>query len=109
MSTNSQRMSTRVDLRHAIEKEVLTYLTALQYDKKKDKLTEERNTTFSPLPKTENVPRADPAAKSCLAEVGYNEEDPMPQSGHCLIPDSPTGGAISYYFSKLLQVNLEPV
>ena len=89
VSTNSQRLSTRVDLRHAIEKEVLTYLTAIQYDRKKDKLIEERNTTFTPLPKTENVPKSDPASKSCFSAVDYDPEDPMPQSGHYYIPDDP--------------------
>lgn len=83
-------MPTRVDLRHAIEKEVLTYLTALQYDKKKDKLAEERSTTFTPLPK-EKAPKADPAAKSCIGLVDYDPKDPMPQSGHYYVPDSATG------------------
>ena len=96
MSGNSQRMATRVDLRHAIEKEVLTYLTALQYDKKKEKLVEERKTTFTPLPKL-NAPKNDPAAKSCLAVVDANDEDPMPQSGHYYVPDSAKG---TFYYKK---------
>ena len=87
MTGKTQRMSTRVDLRQAIEKEVLTYLTALQYDQNKEKLVQERNTTFTPLPK-EKAPKADPAAKSHLGMIDYNEEDPMPQSGHYLISDS---------------------
>ena len=90
MSQDTQRMATRVDLRQAIEKEVLTYLTALQYDQQKDKLAEERKTTFTPLPKL-NAPKNDPASKSCLAIVDVDEEDPMPQSGHYYVPDSPTG------------------
>ena len=90
MSQETQRMNTRVDLRQAIEKEVLTYLTALQYDQQKDKLAEERKITFTPLPKL-NAPKHDPAAKSCIALVDVDEEDPIPQSGHYFIPDSPAG------------------
>ena len=80
-------MNSRVDLRQAIEKEVLTYLVALQFDQKKDKLVQERNTTFTPLPK-ENAPKSDPAAKSCISLIDYDDNDPMPQSGHYIIPDS---------------------
>ena len=83
-------MSTRVDLRHAIEKEVLTYLTALQYDRKQNKLAEDRQTTITPLPK-QHAPKADPAARSCFAAVDVDKEDPMPQSGHCYVPDAPNG------------------
>ena len=46
-------MDTRVDLRQAIEKEVLSYMVAVQYDKCRDKLANERATTFTPLPPAE--------------------------------------------------------
>ena len=87
MSGKTQRMNSRVDLRQAIEKEVLTYLVALQFDQKKEKLVQERNTTFTPLPK-EKAPKNDPAARSCIGFVDYDDKDPMPQSGHYIIPDS---------------------
>ena len=89
MTGNTPAM-TRVDLREAIEKELLSYLVALQYDKKRNKMAEERNTNFTPLP-VENFNRADPAATSMMALVDYDPLDPQPQTGHALIPDVPTG------------------
>ena len=83
-------MDTRVDLRQAIEKEVLSYMVAVQYDKCRDKLANERATNFTPLPPAEPG-IIDPAAKSCISLIDYNAEDPVPQAGHQLISDSPTG------------------
>ena len=89
MTRQTPAMNTRVDLREAIEKEVLSYLLALQYDKKKNKMAEERNTTFTPLP-NENFNRTDPAASSMMALVDYDPSDPQSQTGHAIIPDVPS-------------------
>jgi len=83
-------METRVDLRQAIEKEVLSYMVAVQYDKCRDKLANERATTFTPLPPAEPG-IIDPAAKSCISLIDFNADDPVPQAGNFLISDSPTG------------------
>ena len=84
-------MDTRVDLRQAIEKEVLSYMVAVQYDKCRDKLANERATTFTPLPPAE-LAMIDPASKSCISIIDYNSNDPVPQAGNFLISDVPTGG-----------------
>ena len=105
MTGKTQAMDTRVDLRQAIEKEVLSYMVAVQYDKCRDKLANERATNFTPLPPAEPG-MIDPAAKSCISLVDYNASDPVPQAGHYLISDSPTG----MFFSStdlLLQQNVK--
>ena len=91
-------METRVDLRQAIEKEVLSYMVAVQYDKCRDKLANERATNFTPLPPAEPG-ISNPAAKSCISLIDYNANDPVPQAGHFLISDSPSGKKIKF-FSK---------
>ena len=91
-------METRVDLRQAIEKEVLSYMVAVQYDKCRDKLANERATVFTPLPSAESG-IIDPAANSCIALIDYNATDPVPQAGHYLISDVPTGKSNLYNWS----------
>ena len=83
-------MNTRVDLRQSIETEVLSYLVALEYDAKPEKLAEDRNTNFTPGP-VENPSRLDPAAKSVIAWVDYDEEDPQLQNGNPLVPENSSG------------------
>ena len=88
-------METRVDLRQAIEKEVLSYMVAVQYDKCRDKLANERATVFTPLPSAESG-MIDPASKSCISLIDYDASDPIPQAGHFLISDVTTGEKYDY-------------
>ena len=103
-------MNTRVDLRQSIETEVLSYLVALEYDAKPEKLAEDRNTNFTPGP-VENPSRLDPAAKSVIAWVDYDEEDPQLQNGNPLVPENSSGTEFLPYWSvlKTERLDYEPV
>ena len=90
MTGKTPAMESRVDLRQAIEKEVLSYMIAVQYDKCRDKLANERAMIFTPLPPAESG-LIDPAANSCITLLDYDANDPLPQAGHYLISDVPTG------------------
>ena len=94
-------METRVDLRQAIEKEVLSYMVAVQYDKCRDKLANERATFFTPLPSAESG-MIDPASKSCISLIDYDASDPIPQAGHFLISDVNTGEHYYYYMFHVI-------
>ena len=88
-------MNTRVDLRLAVEKEVLSYLVALEYDSKPEKLAEDRNTNLTPLP-VENSSRTDPAGKSMFSLVDYDEDDPQPHNGNPMMPENESGKILHF-------------
>ena len=87
----SQRtFNTRVDLRQAVEKELLSYMTAVQYDKVQGKLAFERKVTFTPFP---NVGGSieDPASRSHFLLIDYNGELQSILCGQYLNSDSSEG------------------
>ena len=91
MESNTQReYKTRVDLREAIEKEVLSYMTAIQYDKVEGKLALERKVTFTPFPNAEGT-EDDPAAKSYFLLLDVDPEIASAICGQYLNSDSTEG------------------
>ena len=81
---------TRVDLRQAVEQELLSYLTAIQYDKVQGKLAYERKVIFTPFPNVAGSVE-DPAAKSNFMLIDYSPELNSILCGQYLNSDSSEG------------------
>ena len=81
---------TRAELRRALEKKLLTFMMAENYDKFPSKLAQERGINFTPLPPL--VPnRRNPALNSACMLMDHDPRDPSPQKGNLLIPDTEEG------------------
>ena len=75
--------SNQSSMREAAEKNVLTYITALNYEQNPRQWILERGLVFSPLV-AEIFERFDPAAKSCSVMVDFDNTDVSPLNGNCL-------------------------
>ena len=83
-------VASRVELNQVVERGVLSYTLAQNYDKKPAKMALEQQLTFTPLvPKTWSS--RDPAASSDILIVDYENGQPIPQNGHILVPSSKKG------------------
>ena len=78
---------TQADIREALEKKVLTYTAASNYEALPKLLILERGISFTQLPPRE-FDDNDPAASSCVLIIDYENEAPAPGKGNYLISDS---------------------
>ena len=81
---------TRAELRRALEKKLLTFMMAENYDKFPSKLAQERGINFTPLPPLK-ADRSNPALNSCCMLMDHDPRDPSPEKGNLLIPDTEEG------------------
>ena len=84
---NFQRMRlfNQSDLREAVEKKVLTYLTALSYDQKPWQWARERGLKFLPIPALSYV-KDDPAKTAWAILVDFDNLDPSILNANFLTP-----------------------
>ena len=80
-------MKTQADIREALEKKVLSFTAASNYEALPKLLIIDRGMSFTQLPPKE-FSDSDPAANSCILVLDYDEENPAPEKGNYLVSDS---------------------
>lgn len=83
----------RAELRRALEKKLLTFMMAENYEKFPSKLAQERGMSFTPLPPL-NPDRRNPALNSTCLLMDHDPRDPCPEKGNLLIPDTEEGNFV---------------
>ena len=82
-----KEVKTQVDIREALEKKVLTFMTASTYEAMPKLMVDERGISFTQLP-PKVFDENDPAASSTVLVIDYEPENPSPLKGNYLISDS---------------------
>lgn len=77
----------QADIREALEKKVLSFTAASNYEALPKLLIIDRGMSFTQLPPRQ-FSDTDPAANSCILVVDYEEENPAPEKGNYLVADS---------------------
>ena len=84
---SNKKDKTQADIREELEKKVLSFTAASIYEALPNLLVTERGITFTQLPSKEFV-YDDPASKSCVMVIDFDDDNPAPDRGNYLISDS---------------------
>ena len=97
------------DIREALEKKVLTYMAASNYEAIPKLLVAERGISFTQLP-PKQFDEEDPAASSCILVIDHEPENPSMEKGNYLISDSKKDYSqlfdLLYDLTKMLVIKL---
>ena len=84
---SGKEVKTQIDIREALEKKVLTFMTASTYEAMPNLMVAERGISFTQLP-PKVFEDNDPAAASTVLVIDYEPENPSPVKGNYLMSDS---------------------
>ena len=84
---SGKEVKTQVDIREALEKKVLTFMTASTYEAMPNLMVAERGISFTQLP-PKVFDDTDPAAASTIMVIDYEPDNPSPLKGNYLMSDS---------------------
>ena len=100
---------TQEDIREALEKKVLTYMAASNYEAIPKLLVAERGISFTQLP-PKQFDEEDPAASSCILVIDHEPDNPSTEKGNYLISDSKKDYSqlfdLLYDLTKMLVIKL---
>ena len=84
---SNNKKKTQADIREELEKKVLSFTAASTYEALPNLLVTERGITFTQLPSKEFV-HDDPASRSCVMVIDFEDDNPSPDKGNYLVSDS---------------------
>ena len=82
-----KQVKTQMDIREALEKKILTFMTASTYEALPSQMAVERGISFTQLPPT-SWDKNDPAATVRILLIDFVSENPTPGKGNYTISDS---------------------